>query len=39
MKKQKAILNQIFFSFGSFYNETEDPGFTGKITQVEALKY
>lgn len=38
MKKYKAITTQVFFSFGSLYNETEESGLA-KITQVEALKY
>ena len=38
MKKYKAKISQIFFSFGSHYNETEESGLA-KITQVEALKY
>lgn len=38
MKKYKAIIIQIFFSFDSLYNETEESGLA-KTKQVEALKY
>jgi len=37
MKKHKAIIIQIFFSFGSLYSETEESGLA-KIMHIKALK-